>query len=501
MRVDGATGDPFEGLPGVVGVSGTPYEAELALAPDADGNAILAALLRRGRVRRFEVRTPSLHEIFKRVAGDASPRNPREPPPPRRVREYLENVRTKAFLVAIFMTPLLMAASFVVPALLEQKPPEQRTIAVLDTTGVLGAEVGARVEARKAPDERTALYAVEPVPLAGADVAAREADQAARRDALDRRVLEGKLFGYLVIRPSALDRKPGQPPSEYRTGNLFDQKVFADLSTDLRDVANARLVAAGSVDPEVARVLTGRPPLTQGDVRAASKEAGIAQTAMPFVFMLLLFLTIVTVSQALVTNTIEEKSNRVIEVLLSSVSPFQLMAGKIVGTCARGPHVDVHLGRRGPLGPRDEGHLRRVRRPAGPVPRLLPAGLPVLRQLHGRHRERVQHAEGGAEPPRAGDGRADDVVHVRLRGDEGAERDPGPRPLARPALVPLHDDAADRVHAAAPTVGDRGVASGSSPSRSSSPCARPHASSASASSSYGKPPTLRELFRWMRSGA
>ncbi|MFO0931367.1 MAG: ATP-binding cassette domain-containing protein [Planctomycetota bacterium] len=76
VRVDGATGDPFEGLPGVTGVSGTPYEAELALAPDADGNAILAALLARGRVRRFEVRTPSLHEIFKRVAGDASPREP-----------------------------------------------------------------------------------------------------------------------------------------------------------------------------------------------------------------------------------------------------------------------------------------------------------------------------------------------------------------------------------------------------------------------------------------
>jgi ABC-2 type transport system ATP-binding protein len=74
VRVDGATGDPFEGLPGVTGVSGTPYEAELALAPDADGNAILAALLARGRVRRFEVRTPSLHEIFKRVAVDASPR-------------------------------------------------------------------------------------------------------------------------------------------------------------------------------------------------------------------------------------------------------------------------------------------------------------------------------------------------------------------------------------------------------------------------------------------
>lgn len=252
------------------------------------------------------------------------------------LREYLENVRTKAFLIAIFMTPLLMAASFLVPALLEQKPPEQRTIALLDTTGVLGADVAARIAARRTPDEKSALYAVEQVALAGADVAAREADQAARRADLDRRVLDGKLFGYLVLRPSALERGDGQAPSEYRTGNLFDQKVYADLSNDVRDVVNARTVAAGTVDPRVARILTTKPPLAQGDVRAATKEAGIAQTAMPFVFVLLLFLTIVTISQALVTNTIEEKSNRVIEVLLSSVSPFQLMAGKIVGTCAVG---------------------------------------------------------------------------------------------------------------------------------------------------------------------
>lgn len=71
VRVDGASGDPFADLPGVTGTSGTPYEAELTLADDADPNAILARLLTRGRVRRFDVRTPSLHEIFKRVVREA----------------------------------------------------------------------------------------------------------------------------------------------------------------------------------------------------------------------------------------------------------------------------------------------------------------------------------------------------------------------------------------------------------------------------------------------
>lgn len=252
------------------------------------------------------------------------------------VREYLENVRTKAFLIAIFLTPLLMGASFVVPMLLQQKAPERRTLALLDTTGVLVDEVATRLEARRGPHGKASLYAVERVALPGDDPAAREAAVLARRADLDRRVLDGALFAWVVLRPSALERVEGATPSEYRTGNLFDQKVYADLVAVLRDVVNARVVARGAVAPDVAKVLSTPPPLSQADVRVTTKEAGIATTAMPFIFTLLLFLTIVTVSQALVTSTVEEKSNRVIEVLLSSVSPFQLMAGKILGTCAVG---------------------------------------------------------------------------------------------------------------------------------------------------------------------
>ena len=56
---------------GVAAVSGGANDAELTLIPGADADALLRALIERGRVRRFEVRTPSLHEIFKRVVGEA----------------------------------------------------------------------------------------------------------------------------------------------------------------------------------------------------------------------------------------------------------------------------------------------------------------------------------------------------------------------------------------------------------------------------------------------
>jgi ABC-2 type transport system ATP-binding protein len=65
-------GRDLRGLPGVTEVSDHGQEAELALAPDASPETVLRALLERAEVTRFEVREPSLHEIFKRVAGDES---------------------------------------------------------------------------------------------------------------------------------------------------------------------------------------------------------------------------------------------------------------------------------------------------------------------------------------------------------------------------------------------------------------------------------------------
>ena len=72
VRMEGAAGDAFQGLPGVTAVSDGGKDAELSLSPGTDPNALLRALLERGTVRHFEVRTPSLHEIFKRVVGEAS---------------------------------------------------------------------------------------------------------------------------------------------------------------------------------------------------------------------------------------------------------------------------------------------------------------------------------------------------------------------------------------------------------------------------------------------
>jgi ABC-2 type transport system ATP-binding protein len=62
-------GGSLDDLPGVTAVADRGNEAELTLARDADTTALLRALMERAEITRFDVREPSLHEIFKRVAG------------------------------------------------------------------------------------------------------------------------------------------------------------------------------------------------------------------------------------------------------------------------------------------------------------------------------------------------------------------------------------------------------------------------------------------------
>ncbi len=66
------------------------------------------------------------------------------------------------------------------------------------------------------------------------------------------------------------------------------------------------------------------------------EERDLLRQWAPVVFVYLLWISVFTTSQMLLTNTVEEKSNRIIEVLLSSVSPIQLLAGKIGGIAATG---------------------------------------------------------------------------------------------------------------------------------------------------------------------
>jgi ABC-2 type transport system permease protein len=249
------------------------------------------------------------------------------------VREYLESVRTKAFLIGVLIAPAMFGLSLLVPVIVSKQETATRSLVVADATGRLGDAVVAALAAVEGGGGKPA-YRVEAVDLGTGDAAAREARARETKPSLDARVKDGSLFGWVLILPSALERKG--PPSEFWSGNLVDFAVQEHVRSAVKKASDDRIVADRAIPPEAARLLTARVPFDAESVKATSKAGSAAATMTPFVFSLILFLTIVSVSQALITSTLEEKGTRVVEVLLSSVSPFELMCGKILGTCAVG---------------------------------------------------------------------------------------------------------------------------------------------------------------------
>ncbi len=148
----------------------------------------------------------------------------------------------------------------------------------------------------------------------------------------------GSLFAYFVIGPNPLDSNDG---FKYVSNNRTDQDLkdwIARLSTD--EIEKQRF-ARENIDQDVARRIQAPVHFDEkqidehGQEKEVSTKDIIRQWA-PLVFVYLLWVSIFTIAQLLLTNTIEEKSNRIIEVLLSSISPLELMTGKILGIAATG---------------------------------------------------------------------------------------------------------------------------------------------------------------------
>jgi ABC-2 type transport system permease protein len=239
-------------------------------------------------------------------------------------REFVETVRTKAFLIGVILLPGLILA-FVFGAQWFQKLAEStevppRHVVLLDGTGVLEAEVQKQVE--KFDQENPARQIVLTSQPADTDVAPLAAQ-----------VRAGKLYAYLRIPPDAI------------AGTAVCQLGRADQQLQsLRELSNIVTTAINNaryraseppIDPQaVAAVADRGVEVVSVDVStglATGKQQMFVRVVVPFAIMFLLFMGIMQISFGLLTSVIEEKSSRIVEVLLAAVSPLQLMTGKIVG--------------------------------------------------------------------------------------------------------------------------------------------------------------------------
>jgi ABC-2 type transport system permease protein len=281
-------------------------------------------------------------------------------------REFLTTVSNRGFIIGLLIMPAIgFLILRIAPRIMNAPGPEIRgDVAVIDPTGRVMEECSKTLDPSyiKAQRFREAVrrltedgsgQSAAPAPgaLSGGQVpvlhvVGRPADADIRKEK-DWLMTKGQEPGHLaliVLHPDAIERSNGR--AEYGS---YDFYISPSLNDDtesviydaLRDALVRVRLRAGNINQAAieAAMRVSRP---RSEVVAAKGEQqtqrGLTR-ALPFILGLLLFLGVMIGGQTLMTSTIEEKSSRVVEILLSAISPIELMAGKLIGQLAVGLSV------------------------------------------------------------------------------------------------------------------------------------------------------------------
>lgn len=296
-------------------------------------------------------------------------------------REYRAMVGTKAFLLSIVMMPVLMLGSLLAIELLKNAGEiKQRKIAIIDHSGVFAdtlvksavlrnSALDAFSEANKSEQaegqsnredllgESKDRYEFEVVELN------QVSDDL--RVALSERIRNQDLYAFIEIPKSAtnsvaLKNKDGgtgpasEPAGEIKQTTPSEKiRFYAQdsslsearrwISQIINEQVRTERLAAADIDPAIVRVASQPVPIVgmglveqanDGSINSKEEDDPMSAIFLPMGVMMLMFMVIFMAAQPMLESVLEEKSQRIAEVLLGSANPFQLMCGKLLGTVA-----------------------------------------------------------------------------------------------------------------------------------------------------------------------
>ena len=243
--------------------------------------------------------------------------------------EYLEKVKSKAFLIGLFVTPMIMVGMGVLPSLLASSADQDtKVIGVIDESGELLAPLAERLQKFKLPNGQP-NYLVQPIGTAG------DGNMDDAVEIANGKVLRDEIEGYCVISANPLT----DTLVEYRSKHVGDFRVSNRIEEALKSIITERKLAQIGLDPQLLdRLKVSLDVRTVKLSKTGETEKGDFMTVFfsAYVFLMMLFFLILTSGQLLVRSLIEEKSNRIVEILVSSVSPTDLMIGKVLGLSGLG---------------------------------------------------------------------------------------------------------------------------------------------------------------------
>jgi len=222
------------------------------------------------------------------------------------MREFLTRVRKKSFLVMTILGPILMASLWVIPILLMTQSDESRKVMIIDDSGLFF---------NKIKSHKSLLIFYDTIPLHEA------------KASIDKGICDVVLYipkTEVVLPTSAVIYSREQL-------SIQSQSYLQDRMAEI--VEEMKMISAG-IDKNILASIKTKINLTTIKIdEEGNEEKSYAEIAMILGIFggILIYFFVFIFSSQVMRGVIEEKSNRIIEVIVSSVKPFQLMMGKIIG--------------------------------------------------------------------------------------------------------------------------------------------------------------------------
>lgn len=243
-------------------------------------------------------------------------------------REYLIRVRSKGFLFGTIASPLLLILYMTVPMLMVKLSSHQtHQLAIVDEFG--DEQLYRNIEqslTRDNDNQREAEKQGEADRyVLRREAAATPAESAAKQKSLNEQLANGQLSAYVVLPKDALNKEH----FPYFAKNVGDLSTKERVSDAINEAVVARRMAQAGIDANRVNNLSREVSLDTIN-REGQREEG--QTFfLTFGLIMAIYVSILVYGITVMRGVIEEKQWRIIEVLLSSVKPVQLMIGKLVG--------------------------------------------------------------------------------------------------------------------------------------------------------------------------
>ncbi len=259
-------------------------------------------------------------------------------------REYIQRVRTRMFVFTTILAPLVLAVFAVMPAIIfNLRAGGPIRIAVVDETGRLYPRIsdaignamtddaipadgdpvpsGAAKKTGREPEAGGARFELEQIPQDGRSLEQIKAE-------LNQRVRSKELDGYLILPANLIE---GQSAEFFgiNTGDVFTREHLENL---INRVVREERLSEASIDLKLVRELSTPVNLRTFKISESGAERDTGEGfVLVFATGFIIYLTILMYGQIILGGVIEEKETRIAEILFSSLKPFTLMIGKLIG--------------------------------------------------------------------------------------------------------------------------------------------------------------------------